>query len=330
MAAGSDSRVTSSHRCRREHLRIIGRLHSGILSVVSFAFVCYANLSVADGPSQAIDFEKSIAPLLAKHCLECHSSSTQEGGLDLSNRQSMMQGGESGLVVEPGDVTNSPMWTMVESGEMPKDRPPLSEREHELLKAWLSQGAKWTIDRVDPLAWSTDRRAGYDWWSLQPVIRPTVPKVENVRWSTNAIDAFILSRLEQEGLQPADQADRRTLIRRLTYDLIGLPPTPDEVDAFLSDPAEDAYAKVVDRLLASKHYGERWARHWLDVVRFGETQGFERNRIRENAWQYRDWVIRAFNEDLPYNDFVRMQVAGDVLFPDNFDALMANATDRNT
>ena len=154
----------------------------------------------------------------------------------------------------------------------------------------------------------------------EPVAPPAVKRSD---WPRNDVDRFVLARLEARGLSPAPEADRRTLIRRLSFDLIGLPPEPEEVERFVADPAPDAYEKLVDRLLASPHHGERWARHWLDVVRFGESQGFEYNRIRDNAWRYRDWVVDAFNRDLPYDEFVRRQVAGDVLYPKDLDALIA-------
>jgi hypothetical protein len=167
------------------------------------------------------------------------------------------------------------------------------------------------------------KRADRDWWALQPVERPDPPTVQNEAWITNDIDRFVLARLEEKRLEPSVPANRRTLIRRLSFDLIGLPPEPETVDQFLEDESPQAYERLVDELLSSPHHGERWARHWLDVVRFGETQGYERNHIRDNAWRYRDWVIDAFNRDLPYDDFVRHQIAGDALLPGNFDALMA-------
>ena len=164
---------------------------------------------------------------------------------------------------------------------------------------------------------TTERRAGYDWWSLQAVKRPEVPQVRRTEWVRNPIDAFVLARLENENLAPSPEADRRALIRRVSFDLTGVPPTPEEVEAFERDNSAGAYESLVDRLLASPHYGERWARHWLDVVRFGESQGFERNHYRPHAWRYRDWVITALNGDMPYDEFVRLQVAGDALRPDD-------------
>ena len=166
-------------------------------------------------------------------------------------------------------------------------------------------------------------KANLSWWSLQPVKRHAVPNVKNAQWVRNPIDAFVLSRLEAQGLTPTPEANRRTLIRRLSYDLTGLPPTPSEVSAFVTDKAPNAYKKVVDRLLASSHYGERWSRHWLDVVHFGESHGFEYNQPRNNSWPYRNWVIRALNADLPYDRFVKMQIAGDVIEPGSADGIIA-------
>ena len=168
-------------------------------------------------------------------------------------------------------------------------------------------------------------KAGEDWWSLQPIKRPTVPRMQDASWVQNAIDAFVLAKLQSNKLKPSPEANRRTLIRRLSYDLTGLPPSPAEVRAFLKDKAPNAYERVVARLLASPHYGERWARHWLDVVHYGESHGFEYNQPRNNSWPYRNWVIRALNADLPYDQFVRMQIAGDVIAPGSADGLIAIA-----
>jgi len=168
------------------------------------------------------------------------------------------------------------------------------------------------------------RRAGRDWWSLQPLRPVAVPSVDDSQQPQNPIDHFILHRLKKERLAASLMADRRTLIRRLSFDLVGLPPTPHEVEAFVNDPSPAAYERVVDRLLDSPHYGERWARHWLDIVRYGESQGFERNKFRPNAWKFRDFVVEAFNSDMPYDQFVRWQIAGDVLQPDDPLAVIAS------
>jgi hypothetical protein len=271
----------------------------------------------------ASHFQRQVAPTLARHCLECHGATTAEGGLDLSTAQAALAGGEGGVAIAPGDPDASLLWEHVASDEMPKGRPPLSADEKAALKSWIENGAAWTVDVIDPFDFSSDSRAGYDWWSLRPVAKPQTPAVKQNSWPQNDVDHFILASLESAGLRPAEPADRRTLVRRLYFDLVGLPPNPAAVDAFVADESPDAYDRLVTDLLDSPHYGERWARHWLDVVRFGESQGFERNRIRENAWRYRDWVISSLNRDLPYDEFVRRQIAGDVLYPDDLDALLA-------
>ncbi len=263
--------------------------------------------------------EARVAVLLARNCLECHNSSDRKGGLDLTRREQALKGGDGGLVLKPGDPDHSPLWQRAESGEMPpKGREKLSGDDRALLRAWVAAGAKWATDPIDPFLYTSDRRAGYNWWSLQPLRRDSSsgvepPQVADTGWPINPVDNFILQRLEKAGLRPSPPADRRTLIRRLSFDLVGLPPTPEEVEEFVSDRDPRAYEHLVDRLLDSPHYGERWARHWLDIVRYGESQGFERNVFRPSAWKYRDFVVEAFNSDLPYDDFVRWQIAGDAL-----------------
>jgi Protein of unknown function (DUF1553)/Protein of unknown function (DUF1549)/Planctomycete cytochrome C len=274
-------------------------------------------------PNAARLFDAEIAPILAKHCLECHGRSIQKAKLALSSEVAALAGGQSGPVIVPGKPDESVLWEYVEAGEMPRDRPPLSAAEKQRIKRWIADGAKWGASEIDPFLATTERRAGYDWWSLQAVRKPSPPAVRDSGWMRNGIDGFVMARLEAANLRPAPEADRRTLIRRLTFDLTGLPPDPGDVERFVADPDEKAYELLIDRLLASPEYGERWARHWLDVVRFGESQGFERNHVRDNAWRYRDWVISAFNRDLPYDEFVRQQIAGDVLHPNDLEALIA-------
>jgi hypothetical protein len=273
-------------------------------------------LSAALGHAQeAVDFDRSIAPLLVDRCLDCHSGTRPKGKLDLSRKASAFQGGRSGNGIVPRNLAKSEVWRRVGADEMPPKKP-LPEKEKAILKAWIAAGAGWGSDPIDPYRFTTSRRAGYDWWSLQPVKRPALPVVKQKEWPRNAIDHFILAKLEAEGLTPSPEADRRTLIRRLCFDLTGLPPTPAEVSSFVLSPdAAESDAPLVDRLLASPNYGERWARHWLDIVRFGESNGFEYDELRKNAWPYRDWVIQAFNQDLPFNEFARQQIAGDVLQP---------------
>ncbi len=266
-------------------------------------------------PAAPPDFDKQIAPILASHCLDCHSGAKPKGKLDLSHKA-----GASAAVVA-GKPAASSLWERVAAGEMPPKKP-LPDAEQKLLKEWIESGAKWGTDPIDPFRFTTSTRAGYDWWALQPIKRPPVP-VSREKASVNPLDNFVLAKLSDKGLSLSPEADRRTLIRRLYFDLTGLPPTPEEVNAFVTSTDADAYEKVVDKLLASPHYGERWARHWLDVVRYGETDGFERNSPRPNACHYRDWVIRALNADMPYDRFARLQLAGDVLHPNDPDAVKA-------
>ncbi len=229
------------------------------------------------------------------------------GGLDLTSRAFALKGGESGAALLPKDAAHSPIFLLTSSGKMPPGNP-LSRAELETLKAWIDSGASW--EQITPAA---PKRAGLDWWSLQPIRLPKVPITKNQAWVRNPIDAFVLSVLEAQGISPAPSADKRTLIRRASFDLLGLPPTPQEVAFFLADKSPNAYEKLIDRLLASPHYGERWGRHWLDVARFGESMGYEYDHLRDYAWRYRDYVIGAFNSDRPYPQFLREQIAGDVL-----------------
>jgi hypothetical protein len=274
------------------------------------------------GSVEKSPFEKSVAPLLAAKCVACHSGSEAKAGLDLTQREKLLVGGESGTAVVPGKPDQSPIWQRVSADEMPPKHP-LSAAEKLIIKSWIEAGAVWSGGPLDPLKVSSDQRAGYDWWSLQPLAKMGSPTVQNAARLRQPIDAFVEAGLESHGLNPADPAGRRVMIRRLTYDLIGLPPTPEDVAEFVADDRPDACERLIDRLLASPHYGERWARHWLDVVRFGESNGFERDLPRPNAWPYRDWVIQALNRDMPYDDFVRWQLAGDVIAPDDPQAIQA-------
>ncbi len=271
---------------------------------------------VRAGGKAAPDFDKVIAPLLARRCLDCHSGQKPRGRLDLAARRRAL------AVIVPGKAEASALWQRVRDDEMPPKKP-LPAAEKALLRAWIAGGARWGSDPIDPFRATTGERAGKDWWSLQPVATANLPAGRGPAWGRGPLDAFVLERLRAHGLSPSPEADRRTLVRRLSFDLLGLPPTPTEVEAFVADRRPDAYERLVDRLLASPHYGERWARHWLDVGRFGESDGFERDLPRPNAWPYRDWVVSALNADLPYDEFVRRQLAGDALRPDDFSARAA-------
>jgi hypothetical protein len=279
------------------------------------ALLCLAQAMVAAAAGgEAPDFDREIAPVLATRCLECHSGATPKGKLDLSRRQAALKGGENGPAVVAGNADESLLVEQVESDAMPPKHP-LPPAEKQLLRQWVAGGARWGTDPIDPLRTTTDRRAGRDWWSLQPVNRPQPPRTK--RPVRNSIDTFVLHRLEAANFVYQPEADRRTLIRRLTFDLTGLPPTPKEVAAFEAeaDVRPDAYERLVDRLLGSPGYGVRWARLWLDLARYGESNGFEYDEFRPNSWRYRDWVVNALNRDIPYDEFIRLQIAGDVLKP---------------
>ena len=267
------------------------------------------------------DFDREVAPLLVRRCFDCHNATDAKGSLNLTTAKSATAGGDSGAGLVAGKVDDSLLWQRVRDDEMPPKKP-LTAAEKSVLKRWIAGGAKWGTDPIDPYAFTTEARAGNDWWSLQPVRRPAIPG-ENSDGSSSPIDRLIRAGLKAKGLTASPEADRRTLVRRLSFDLLGLPPTTEQVAEFEADASPDAYERLVDRLLASPHYGERWARHWLDVIRFGESQGFERDKLRPNAWRYRDWVVGALNDDMPYDEFARLQLAGDVLRPDDAAAIVA-------
>jgi mono/diheme cytochrome c family protein len=249
-----------------------------------------------------------VGTILADHCVSCHGPEQKKGGLDLSRRSTALVGGKSGNAIVPGEPEMSLVVEKVSEGEMPP-KGALSREQLATVRAWVEAGATYASE---PLM---TRRAGDDWWSLRPIrkVAPAHFSGADAAWIKSSVDAFILARLKSHGLSPAPRAEPLALIRRLTFDLTGLPPTPDEVDAFVADKNPLAYEHLVDRLLASPHYGERWGRHWLDVVRFGESHGYETNLPRPSAWPYRDYVIRAFNRDTPFPQFVFEQLAADTL-----------------
>ena len=297
---------------------------------IAFGLTCLTAFVIARSPAMGDDvrsaeqtrFERSVAPLLIAKCVACHSGSDAKGGLDLTLGEKLLVGGDSGAAVVPGKLDQSLIWQRISTDEMPPKHP-LSAAEKTTIKTWLEAGAVWSGGVLDPLKVSTDQRAGYDWWSLQPFVKSTAPTAHNTSRVRQPIDAYVQARLETQGLEPAGPANQRVLIRRLTFDLQGLPPTPEDVAEFVGDDRPDALERLIDRLLASPHYGERWARHWLDVVRFGESNGFERDLPRSNAWPYRDWVVNALNRDLPYDEFVRWQLAGDLIAPGDLQAIQA-------
>ena len=248
-----------------------------------------------------------VEKVLARNCLECHSGSQPSGDFDLTQPDVSVRGQDL-----QGSPNESEFWQRIEAGEMPPNEK-LAATDRAILESWIKNGAMWNGSRIDPLATSTGKRAGRDWWSLQPIQIPTVPEVKAQSLVRNPIDAFLLAELERNGLSFSPAADPRALIRRVYFDLVGLPPDPEVIQHFIQNSSDEAYSAIVDRLLESPEYGERWARHWLDVVRYGESDGFERNGPRELSWHYRDWVIDAFNHDMPFDEFARQQIAGDVV-----------------
>ena len=270
-------------------------------------------------PDQDGPFDR-VAPIFEGRCLRCHGGDEPKGGLSLESRDGLLRGGDGGTVVDEESPEWSPLIEAVSGIEplMPPTGDPLTPDEVELLRDWIEGGAPWPVGVT-----LAERRDAQAWWSLKPIALPRVPTPRDTADVRNPIDAFIQDRLEGEGMAPVAESDRRTLIRRLTFDLLGLPPTPGEVIAFVEDQSPDAWERLVDRMLASPRYGERWARHWLDLARYADTHGYDKDKRRPNAWPYRDYVIRSLNEDIPYGRFVREQLAGDVLGPEDPDGVVA-------
>jgi hypothetical protein len=274
----------------------------------------YVHLTLFGGLAAGIGSAADVQALLAAKCQMCHNDKARAGGLSLATLDDVLKGGKRGPAIVPGKPSESLLYRLI-SGEqpaMPFQGQRLGQAEVESVRQWIEQGARWSQPAK--------------WWSLVPLRRPPVPRPirpNDDAWVRTPVDAFVLAKMREKGIHPSAEADRRTLIRRLTYDLHGLPPSPEEVEAFHSDQSPDAYEQLVDRLLASPRYGERWGRHWLDVAHYGESHGYDKDKPRRNAWPYRDYVIRAFNEDKPYTRFVEEQLAGDDLFPDDPNATVA-------
>ncbi|HLK61163.1 MAG TPA: PSD1 and planctomycete cytochrome C domain-containing protein [Chthonomonadaceae bacterium] len=272
-------------------------------------------------PASKLDYLRDIRPLLAANCFPCHGQDDKkrQAGMRLDVREAAYgKSAEGHTAIVPGKPEASALYVRITSQDGLKMPPEgsgkkLAPAEVALLKRWIAQGAPYTPH-----------------WAFQPPVRPALPKGKHAAWVRNAVDAFVLARLEQEGLTPSPEADRYTLIRRLSLDLIGLPPTPQEVEAFVADRSPDAYEKVVDRLLASPRFGEKWARMWLDVARYADSAGYGSDPLRPNLWPYRDWVINAFNKDLPYDRFLIEQLAGDLLPNPTQEQMIATAFHRNT
>ncbi len=284
-----------------------------------------ANAAAPVTPAQSEFFETHVRPLLFSRCYSCHNDKVQLGGLRLDSLDAQLKGGGSGPALVPGNVDKSHLLAAIRYDGALKMPPTgkLKDQDIAALTEWVKMGAPWPGSHVSDAA-RMAQKGEYsisdiqkNHWSFQSVKNPALPAVKNLAWCKTPIDRFILAGLEAKGLKPAPQADRRTLIRRASFDLTGLPPTPEETDAFLADKAPDAWSKVVDRLLASPRYGERWARHWLDVARYADTKGyvFVDDPMYHNAYTYRDWVVSAFNRDLGYDQFLTQQLAADLACP---------------
>lgn len=279
--------------------------------------------------AEKVDFRRDIQPILRTHCYECHAGTTEEGSLNLGIKAKAFQGGDSGVAIQAEKSDDSLLITLVSEKEAgsrmpPEGNSPLSEKEIGLLRAWIDQGATWPdgADVIDP-----KRDQAKSHWAFQRLApSPAPPKLDDDAWSHGAVDRFVLAKLREAGIQPAKPADARTLVRRIYFDLIGLPPTPEQIGQFVTAHASDQQAAVtqlVDQLLASPRYGERWGRHWLDVARYADSDGQEADADRPHAYHYRDFVIEAFNDNMPYDQFVRWQIAGDELKPESDAAVSA-------
>ncbi len=302
------------------------------LFIVSVVLVTSRIGSGDEVATDRVDFVRDVQPLLLSRCAECHGEKVSKSGLRLDLKSAALRGGDSGAVIVPSQSAKSLLLERIRSrgdDKMPPEGERLSDSQVALINRWIDQGANWP-DGVDKAKIVNK----YDWWSLKPLVRPELPAMAAEGFDSpnrtiaatekiSPIDAFVIARLREKGLKPSPEADRRTLARRAYFDLVGLPPTPEKIDAFVADADPNAYEKLIDELLESPHYGERWARHWLDVVHYGDTHGYDKDKPRPNAWPYRDYVIRALNNDKPYSQFIEEQIAGDILFPATEDGITA-------
>ena len=314
------------------------RLSAQTLICVGIGILCFPTTSArADGldlsklpppATTTIDFVKDVQPILAKNCYSCHGPTRQKAELRWDVKVIALKGGEHGPDIIPGKSAESRMIQLVAALNpeqvMPQKGDPLTAEQVGVLRAWIDQGAKWP-DGLDPKGY-VDRRNN---WSFKAPVRAAIPSVKDKKWVRNPIDAFVLAKLESQKMHPSPEADRATLVRRLSLDLTGLPPTLEEIDAYVNDRSSDAYEKVVERLLASPHYGEQWGRHWLDAARYADSNGYEKDLPR-SIWPYRDWVINAFNQNMPFDEFTIEQMAGDLLPNPTPEQKIATGFNRNS
>lgn len=284
-----------------------------LLAALMVASPAMAAEPPAPTPEQVKFFETKVRPVLVEHCYRCHGPDKQRSDLRVDSLEGLLEGGVAGPAIVAGDPGQSLLIEAINhTGDLkmpPKEK--LADRQIADLTEWVRMGAPFPL----PPNGESPSAKGRDFWSFKPPADPPVPAVKNTTWPTSDLDRFVLAGLESKGLRPAPAADKRTLIRRATFDLTGLPPTPEEVEAFLADTSAEAFARLVDRLLASPAYGERWGRHWLDVARYADSNGLDENVAYGNAWRYRDYVVNAFNRDKPYDQFLLEQIAGDLLPP---------------
>lgn len=281
-----------------------------------FLSMVLSGLIICDLAGADISFERDVAPILVKRCIECHDAKQKKGGLDLTSFKTLTQGGDSGAVVKHGDASASYLIEKVLDGDMPPAvkgvSQTLPDSELKLLTNWVNEGVLWPEGRkLDLYEKTTEVRGGRDWWSFQPIRRPVLPIALSDERVGNEVDSFIIAKLTDSGLSPAKPAVPSKLIRRLSFDLTGLPPSAEDIKFLSESDSEEGYELLVDKLLKSPRFGERWARHWLDLIRFAETCGYERDQLKPNIWKYRDWVVNAFNANMPYDKFITDQLAGD-------------------
>jgi len=316
--------MNSSHQPFAGFDGIVGRCIQGIRVLLLWVWVCSplqvaaTEFGSASSNSSQVDFEEQIQPLLAKHCLACHGVDEAEGGLQFHSRETSLAVADSGQrAIVPGHASQSEMINRVMSDvddlKMPPDGDRLTPQEVQTLVDWISQGANWKSH-----------------WAYDSLRVESPPTVNDTDWPLEEMDRFVLKRLEEQNVLPSSRADKSTLIKRLYYDLIGLPPTPQEVASFVDDSSANSYRSLVERLLDSEHFGERWGRHWLDMARYADSDGYEKDNHRPDAWRYRDWVIQAINSDMPFDQFTIEQIAGDLLSEANAQQRLATAFHRQT
>jgi mono/diheme cytochrome c family protein len=302
-------------------------MHARKLFFAAFVIAAVAPAGTGAEPPGKPDFARDVQPILTAHCITCHGPEKHENGLRLDWGSGVLRGGDSGVAVVPGKAMDSLLMQAVRGtsdsvSRMPLKKEPLSEAEIALLHRWIEAGANVPADAV-----TQTKKSNH--WAFQPVVRPPLPRARDLAWPAGPIDSFILARLEKDGLAPSREAERPTLIRRAALDLIGLPPSPAQVDAFVADERPDAYERLIDRLLASPYYGERWGRHWLDLARYADSNGYTRDFGRQ-IWKYREWVIDAINRNQPFDQFTIEQIAGDMLPQASEEQLIATGFHRNT